>query len=54
MKCTHEITVTIRCAWWVRAYIDGVILMSCLTGLRPDEEKLTYWLTKGIRMKVEK
>jgi hypothetical protein len=47
-----RITVSIRLAWWLRAYLHGVRLISELTGLEPDYDKVSYWVSRGTKLKV--
>lgn len=45
-----QLRVTIR--WWVPLYIQGVQLMSKVTGRYPDYRKVDYWLKKGLKTEV--
>ncbi len=50
-------TVTVRVRWWVRWYVNGLILTSHLTGLEPDVVKVRRtlgWLIKhgGIAFEI--
>jgi hypothetical protein len=47
-----EIRVTIRLAWWLHVYLHGVQLVSNLTGLSPDPDKVAYWVGRGTKIKV--
>jgi hypothetical protein len=47
-------TIRYRFTWWLRIYLQGVLLTAYLTGREPDEAKLTCWLRKGIRINIEK
>lgn len=38
--------------WWVPLYIQGVQLMSMVTGRDPDYRKVDYWLKKGFKAEV--
>lgn len=37
-------------AWWLRWYLLGVILMSKLTGLEPDWDKVEVWMDRAIKI----
>ncbi|MCG2586508.1 hypothetical protein [Massilia sp. TS11] len=45
------VEIRVSFAWWVKPYLWGVQTMSALTGLKCDHDKVTYWLTKGMRIK---
>jgi hypothetical protein len=47
-----ELKVSIKLAWWLRAYLHGVQLVSHLTGLNPDPDKVAYWVERGTKIKV--
>lgn len=46
------ITVSIKLAWWVPAYIAGVLFMVRLTGLEPNYGRVESWLRRGVKLKV--
>ena len=48
-----ELKVSIKLAWWLRAYLHGVQLISSLTGLNPDPDKIAYWVECGVKLKVK-
>jgi len=39
-NCVGYISFRVSVAWWLPLYVDGVRLMSWLTGLEPDMEKV--------------
>jgi hypothetical protein len=43
-------TATIKCRWWLKHYLLGVYLMARLTGRKLDEERLRYWVYRGIKI----
>ncbi len=47
---TFPITFEVRVAWWVPLYLYGVIGMPKLTGRDPDEEKILYWVMRGVHL----
>jgi len=47
-----EIKVEFRFTWWLRLYLRGVILFAVVTRQRPDEKKLAYWISKGLKQRV--
>jgi len=49
---TCSITVSIKLAWWLRAYLRGVGFISELTGLEPDPEKVSWWVERGVTIKL--
>lgn len=46
------ITIKLSIAWWVWPYVYGVVLMSCITGLEPDMQKVQAMFKRGLRAKV--
>lgn len=46
------VTFTIRFSWWVKPYLCGVLLMSRLTGLQPDPDRVGAWVKRGMTMKM--
>lgn len=52
MASTCRLIVTIRMAWWVKPYLCGVLLMSRLTGLQPDPDRVGAWVARGMTMKM--
>lgn len=44
--------VELRFRWWLRLYLRGVILFAVITRQRPDEQKLIYWIRKGLKQRV--
>ncbi|MFS2114327.1 hypothetical protein [Herbaspirillum frisingense] len=49
---TEQIRIELRFALWLRLYLCGVILFAVITRQRPDEQKLTYWIRKGLKQRV--
>ena len=45
-----SITVTLKWRWWLRSYLFGVLLMARLTGCRPNWDRVSYWVGKGIKI----
>lgn len=42
------ITVRLRAAWWLHAYLYVLVTLCHFTGLHPHQERLTYWIRKGL------
>jgi hypothetical protein len=47
---TTSITVSIKLAWWVNPYLTGVRIMSELTGLEPDYDRVVATVLRGIKI----
>lgn len=45
-----NLVVSVKICWWLRAYLCGVALISDITGLDPDPEKVSFWLRRGVRV----
>lgn len=52
MSQLTTVTFIIRMAWWVKPYLCGVLLMSRLTGLQPDPDRVGAWVQRGMTMKM--
>lgn len=49
---TNLLRIKISVAWWLRYYIYGLLLMHWITGMGVNEQRVAYWLSKGMRTKV--
>lgn len=47
-----KVNVRIRLRWWLRPYLWTLVAFCVLTKQLPDEEKLAYWITKGLKTDV--
>lgn len=50
----HELTLTVRVAWWLRTYLHCVAFTSKLTGLEPDWQRVAGWVSRGVTVKSPK
>lgn len=46
------IKATVKVAWWWKYYAGCVVLMSRITGLQPDVQKVSYWATRAVTIKL--
>lgn len=53
MNRSFEMTLSIRFAWWLRWYLAGVVLTCRMTGCQPNIERVSYWVRRAIRMRIE-
>jgi hypothetical protein len=51
---TLQIEVRISFAWWLRWYLDGVVLMARMTGREPDMLKVGRWIRRGTKAEAIK
>ena len=49
----QQIKIRVSVAWWLRWYLCGVALMCRMTGCEPNIERVTCWVRRSIRMRVE-
>lgn len=49
-----KLQAKVKIAWWFKFYAFGVIVMSRLTGLEPDEAKVTAWAKRAVSIKIIK
>lgn len=42
------ITVRLHAAWWLHMYLYALVVCCHFTGLSPHEQRLTYWIRKGL------
>lgn len=47
------VRVVIRQRWWLRWYMDGVVIMSHLSGAEPDLGKVQRTVARALVVKVE-
>lgn len=48
----EELVIIIKLSWWLRYfYIPGVVFMSHITDREIDEDKLCYWMKKGMKLR---
>jgi len=47
---TTAITCKLTMRWWLRVYLECVVLTSLLTGLEPDWDKVGYWIGRGMKI----
>lgn len=52
MACM-TLTITIKRAWWVMPYIYGVHLLSELTGMEPDYDRVAETALRGFRLVLD-
>ena len=44
------VRLEVRPRWWLRHYLAGVALVSRLTGMEPDHEKMGHWIRRGLKV----
>ena len=44
------VRLQVRTRWWLRHYLAGVALVSHLTGMEPDPEKMERWIRRGLKV----
>lgn len=45
------IRATLHVAWWWKWYAFGVLLLSDVTGLEPDPDKVNYWAKRAVTIR---
>ncbi|HTN31963.1 MAG TPA: hypothetical protein VL178_14225 [Pseudomonas sp.] len=53
MACVNLVAV-IRLRWWLRIYLGGVALVSRVTDLEPDWERVERWVKRGMVVRIER
>lgn len=53
MVASVTATISIRLRWWLRWYLYGVVIAHCITGCRPSEEHLAWWIERGLYFKTD-
>ena len=48
----QAVTVQIVPKWWLRWYLSGVMLMVAITGRPPNEERVSYWILRGFKVRA--
>lgn len=44
--------IEVKHAWWLKFYLKGVFLLTFLTRIRPDMEKVKQTIRKGVKGKA--
>lgn len=47
------VRIRIHARWWLRWYLDGVVIMSHLSGAEPDLGKVQRTVERALVLKVE-
>jgi len=45
-----NVRITIRLRWWLRLYLWTRVMLCIALHTRPDIEKMTFWISKGIKV----
>lgn len=45
-----KIEMRVTVAWWVRPYLATLIVLCTIFTMLPDEERVAYWVGKGLRV----
>ncbi|WP_235872100.1 hypothetical protein [Pseudoxanthomonas winnipegensis] len=48
----NTLAVSIRARWWLRWFLYAVCFAAMVTGQVPDEDRLTKWIRRGLRVEV--
>lgn len=54
MKHTLAFRLSVRQAWWLPWYINGVGFMARLTGIDPDWDRVGRVIARGMRVKASR
>lgn len=49
-----NLTIRVSTKWWMRIYINTLIVLCQLTGAQPNMDRVDYWLRRGVTFKVVK
>lgn len=44
----ETVVIRVHLRWWLKWYVYAVTLGCYLTGMRPDEERVGYWMRRGM------
>lgn len=53
MRCHLTITLKVKVAWWVPVYVNTIAFICRLTDQLPDEDKMAYWVQRGITIELD-
>jgi hypothetical protein len=45
-------TMTIQLAWWIHPYLRTLAVFYCVTGTKPNYDKLAKVIMRGVKCKV--
>jgi hypothetical protein len=51
-QSTTTLTFKISYAWWLKLYIVTLVTLCHLTGMRPNCERVGYWINRAIKVKI--
>jgi hypothetical protein len=49
---TMTLKLRVKVAWWIKPYLYGVITMCAITGCEPNQERVQYWISRAVSVKV--
>lgn len=49
---SNQITLKLTVAWWLRYYIYGVVLMCWMTGAGVNEERVSKWMRRAMKVRI--
>lgn len=53
MAGRRYVRLVVKQRWWLRWYLDGVVIMAELSGAEPDMEKVEATIERGLVLQVE-
>lgn len=51
-KCS--ITVSVKVSWWLKLYLKTLYMICFVLGTTPDEQKLKFYIEKGVSFNIKK
>lgn len=52
MACASAFVITIRLTWWLRLYLVTLAVLCRLLGTEPNPARVSYWVARGLRVRV--
>lgn len=44
----RSVVMQVRVSWWLKWYIQSIVLVANLTGLEPNWERVGYWARRAL------
>ena len=52
MASASTLVITVRLTWWLRLYLASLLFLCRLLGTEPNWERFSYWVSRGLRVRV--
>ncbi len=50
----RSVVMQVRVRWWLKWYIQSIVLVANLTGLEPNWERVEFWVRRAVHLREVK